>query len=359
MFRTGYILGRRGDLFWFLGLPFIGVAVALASREWLPAVALASANLWITVPHHFATWIRTYGLSDDFARFRDQLIVGPIVILLVALSAFAWAPLTVAMVVILWDHQHSVMQQHGFSRIYDFKASAGAPSTRNFDLALHWFLYVNLLLTAPLFVSLWLRWLYRWGFPISPATVQAVQIGSWIITAAFLVAYMVHVGWCLRRGYAVNPIKFLFIGASFFLWYFTAWQTASWLVHGIAHRIMHGLQYMVIVYGYGRRKLERTGQPLNLWSRVFSSGSVLAFASLALVYAVVFQLITRQPLDTFALGLVDLGGPAEVLQPSANSGGYRGYDLFAIALINTAGMTHYYFDSFIWRVRDRQTQEGL
>ena len=34
-FRTGYILGPRSDWFWFLGLPFIAVAVALGVREWL------------------------------------------------------------------------------------------------------------------------------------------------------------------------------------------------------------------------------------------------------------------------------------------------------------------------------------
>jgi hypothetical protein len=361
MFRTGYILGGRADLFWFLGLPFIGIALALVSQQWLPAVALASANLWITVPHHFATWMRTYGLSDDFARFRDQLIVGPILLLLMALAGLAWAPLTVAMVVILWDHQHSIMQQHGFARIYDFKAGTGAPSTRQFDLGLNCMLYINLLLTAPLFATLWIRWIYRWGFQVSPATVHAVQTASWVVTAVFLVIYTAHVSWCVWHGHPVNPIKYLFIGASFFLWYFTAWQSASWLVHGIAHRVMHGLQYIVIVYWYARRKLERTAQPDHWWARVFRPGHVAAFAGLCILYAGAFQLITRQPLDAFGLGIVNFVDGSQGI-PEHGLGGidYRGgYDLFATALISTAGLTHYYFDSFIWKVRDRQTQEGL
>ena len=37
----------------------------------------------------------------------------------------------------------------------------------------------------------------------------------------------------------------------------------------------------------------------------------------------------------------------------------KGYDLFAFSLIQAAALVHYYFDSFIWKVRDEQTQSGL
>ena len=78
--RVGYIRSFRADLVWFLGLPYIAIAVALTSQQLLPFVALASFNLWITVPHHFATWYRTYGHSEDWQRFRVRLIAGPMVI---------------------------------------------------------------------------------------------------------------------------------------------------------------------------------------------------------------------------------------------------------------------------------------
>ena len=55
---------------------------------------------------------------------------------------------------ILWDKQHVLMQQHGFARIYDFKAQAGAPSTSRFDLLLNWTLFLNLFLTSPLFTPI-------------------------------------------------------------------------------------------------------------------------------------------------------------------------------------------------------------
>ena len=36
-----------------------------------------------------------------------------------------------------------------------------------------------------------------------------------------------------------------------------------------------------------------------------------------------------------------------------------GYDLFAASVIQAAPMTHYYFDSFIWKVSDSKVQQGL
>ena len=80
MFQIGYILSRRGDLVWFIGLPFCAVLFALGSQLWLPAVALSSVALWVTFPHHFATWVRTYGFSEDRKRWTDRLIIGPLII---------------------------------------------------------------------------------------------------------------------------------------------------------------------------------------------------------------------------------------------------------------------------------------
>ena len=64
MFKTGYILNPKHDLVWFLGLPFFAVAMALGFQAWLPYVAVASINLWITIPHHYAGWVRSYGMPD-------------------------------------------------------------------------------------------------------------------------------------------------------------------------------------------------------------------------------------------------------------------------------------------------------
>lgn len=364
MLQTGYILNRRSDAAWFLGLPFLAIAFALICQQWLPAVALVSVSLWITIPHHFATWVRTYGVAEDWARWKDRLILGPLSICLIAAVGLVYAPLTVAVIAVLWDHQHSVMQQHGLARIYDFKSGAGSPATRHFDMALNWVLYINLFLTAPLFAQVWLNWLYRWQLPLSPSTVEFVQHVSMTCTAAYLCIYAAHVIWCLRTGRTINPIKHLFIFSSFFLWYFTAWHTDSILVAGIAHRLMHGLQYIVIAYWYTRRKVDASAtddRKPGMIARLVRTGNLRYFVLGCAVYAVVYQLIIGSPLSQFGFGVLGADGATTSISDMAFKGfdAQMRYDLWANTIITTTGMAHYYFDSFIWKVSDRRTQGGL
>ena len=359
MFQTGYILDRRQDLVWFLGLPFLAIAVALASQQWLPAVALAGFNLWITIPHHYASWLRTYGLAEDRSRFRDRLILGPAILFLLALAGLTWVPITAALLIILWDHQHSLMQQHGFARIYDFRAKTGAPSTGRFDLVLAWILFGNMLLTSPLFVPYLLRELYRMHLPVSLHVMQSVQMVSWAVTGLWLLVYVGHVVRSARNGYPCNPIKYLFIGSSYFLWYFCAWHTSNLLVFGIAHRIMHGVQYNVMVYWYIRRKT--ADEPQGISARLVRPGSVGLFIGVGVIYAAAFQFCTGGPLAAFGFGVVPFAGHYGEIPALGLQGMTKGesYALFSMVLIDVFAMTHYYFDSFIWKVSDRRTQKGL
>ena len=351
MFQSGYILSRRDDLIWFIGLPFLAIGAALAMQHWLPAIAMASITLLITAPHHFVTWLRTYGIAEDRRRWKIRLIAGPAVLIALVAAGATWAPLTLALMAILWDHQHSVMQQYGFARIYDFKARTGGPLSNRFDLWLGWILYLNLLITAPLFTRFWVSELVRWNLTPSVELVQTIQLSSWLVAALFLAVYTGQTLRDLRAGYCVNPVKLLFISASYFLWYFTSWQTDSILVFGIAHRIMHGLQYIVIVYWYIRRKsLIDEEHRLTQAEQLVSPGRILRFVVACLIYAVAFQLLLGQPLERFGFGLVNFAGRIDL---------DNAYHVYAESVFSVVALTHYYFDSFIWKVREQSTQSGL
>ena len=153
-----YILDERADWVWFLGLPFAAVALALAGGIFLSDVTAqvgVAMALWITIPHYAATFLRTYGFSDEYRRWEKRVLVFPFAIFAVMYLGMGLWPIALIGLVQLWDHQHSLMQQYGFSRIYDLKAGTGAPSTRRFDFYLNWVLFVNLLLTAPLWTGIW------------------------------------------------------------------------------------------------------------------------------------------------------------------------------------------------------------
>ena len=340
--QTGYIVDRRQDYIWFIGLPFVAVAFALVSGHYLPGAALAAIALWVTIPHHFVTWLRVYGSPAEFARFRDRFVLGPLVLVGIVYALIQYAPLTLVLIVTLWDHQHSLMQQYGFSRVYDFKARAGAPSTAKFDLAFNWIFFVNMLVVSPLFSVIWVRMLHEWRVPVEAATVEAVHWVSWTVAIVYGLVYLGHVAWCARRGYALTPLKYAFMFSSYFLWYFTSFSTAYLLVFAVAHRIMHGIQYIVMVYYYNRHKVERTGGDSALLRHV--AGNLKAFLLICAAYAMVFHALTEGLVRDFGFGLVGFN---------------TNFDLFSYSLLSSFALIHYYYDAFIWKVRKKEVQEGL
>ena len=336
-FQRGYIVGPRSDLCWFLFLPFVAVAAALLAQQHLPVLGLVLVIFAVTVPHHGVTWLRVYGSPAEFGRWRGRLIAGPLLFIPAAFLLLKFAPISLILLVALWDHQHSIMQQYGFGRIYDFKAATGSPATRRFDLYLHWTLFVNLLLVSPVFTIYWVRMLHMWHLPVSSGAIETVHLVSWSVTGLYGLVYLGHLLWCVRRGTALNPSKYLFLVASYFLWYFTAFATTSLLVWSIAHRSMHGGQYLVMVFCYNRNNVARSGGDSALLRYLGALGPlhVAAFLLFGVGYALVFWQLSS------------------VRSLSAD------FDLLSASLISSFALLHYYFDSFIWKVRTPRLQRNL
>ncbi|MCH2464804.1 MAG: hypothetical protein MK237_02745 [Gemmatimonadetes bacterium] len=339
-------MSRRADLVWFLGLPFVAVLVALGFQRWLPYVAVASINLWITIPHHYAGWVRSYGMPQVWERFRERMIVGPFLILALTGAGLIWAPITLLLLVTAWDHQHSVMQQHGLSRVYDFKAGAGLPSTGRFDITLHFVLYGFMFVHAPMFRFLWIREMHRMDIPVSVEFVEGLLAASWIVLIVYLVIYAWHIRQTVSSGQPINPIKYAFIGASYFLWYFVAWNTNSILLYAVAHRIMHGVQYIVMVYSFMRRTADRPAATPGFWSLVVGQGKLRWFLVGGVAYAVLFQLLINYPLDEFGFGVVNFAPYPAIPQFNLPALDYEAsYGLFSQMMVYAYGMMHYYLDS--------------
>ena len=361
IFRTDYILTPTGDMIWFLGLPILALTFALISQAWFSTIVIASTALAFDIPHHGATFIRTFGLVDDRRRFWQQMVVGLFAVAGMVYVGLRWAPLTLVFVSTLWNHQHQLMQLHGFSRIYDFKARTGGPKTPEWDLALACVLYGNLFLTAPLFARFWIRELHRFGFPITSDGVSIIQTISVSLAVVFLIAYGLHVAGTLRDGFKINPLKYAFIGINYLVLYLVANSTASILVYSVANVIMHGSQYIVIVYYYVRRKAEQSGRSAGPGTWLAAPGHIPAFLFVLLLYAITYQLLKGAPLDEFGFGLINVKAiyPAIPVAGIGAMSAQTGQELMLLVIAGIPGKLHLYYDSFIWKVRDSQIQSGL
>jgi hypothetical protein len=344
VFRTAYIVDRNQDYLWFIALPFAAVAFAVMAQHYLPGGALAAVTFWITAPHFFLTGVRLYASPLEFQQWRERLILSPILLIVLAFVLIKYAPLTLVLLVTLWDYQHSFMQQHGFARIYDYKARAGTTSTKSFDLAFNWVFFVNMLLVSPLFTTVWVRTLHEWRIPIGTETVALVQGLSWAVTALYGLVYIGHVIWCVRRGYPLNPLKYLFLFASYFLWYYISFTTSYLMVYMLAHRIMHGMQYNVIIYFFNRTRVERLGEDGDsAFLRYLAEVKNLkVFLLVCVVCTLVWIALTEGHMAPLGFGLA-----------SAD------LDLLSYSLVSSFAMIHYWYDAFIWKVRRNETQQGL
>ena len=118
---------------------------------------------------------------------------------------------------------------------------------------------------------------------------------------------------------------------------------------------MHGLQYIVMVRGYmGRADREpgRLGAPAH---RLFAAGHTHWFLATAALYAVAYQLLVGASLLDFGFGF--LGGVGTEAAATAEIPLMTQVRVVLVA--ESAQLLHFYFDSFVWKVRDQRTQSAL
>jgi hypothetical protein len=164
----------------------------------------------------------------------------------------------------------------------------------------------------------------------------------------------------LASGGHVNPIKYVFIAASYFLWYFVAWNTNSIILYAVAHRIMHGVQYMVMVYAFMGRSSAQRPDAVGLWRRMVGRGRFRWFLLGGVAYVALFQLLINRPFDELGFGVVNFAPYPAIQQFNLPALDYAGaYELWSQMVVYLAGVMHYYVDSFIWKVRDPKVQEAL
>ncbi|MFT5443011.1 MAG: hypothetical protein ACI8W3_002056 [Myxococcota bacterium] len=336
-FQRGYIISPQSDFLWFFILPLIAVAAATLSHLTLPGVGLLIASVGVTVPHHFVTWMRVYGSPVEFSRWRTRLVLIPVVFIPAVFLMSKQIPLGLILLIYLWDNQHSIMQQYGFGRIYDFKAGTGGENTARFDYYLHWALFLNMLLVSPVFTNYWVQMLQSFNIDVTTALVSSVHTVSWAATGLYAGAYVLHLVGCRERGEAFNLAKYRFLFVSYAVWYGLAFATSSLLVWSIGHRIMHGGQYIVMVYFYNRNNVERSGGDSRFLRYLGQPGAlhIAVFLAVCAGYTLFFWQLSLQ--RNFS----------------------QEFDLLAVSLMSSFGLIHYYFDSFIWKVRKIETQKNL
>ena len=332
-----WILSPFRDSVLFIGAPLVCIAVLLPLRFFLDSRELAVLLLtFFTFGHHLPGFIRAYGDRELFLRFRHRFLLAPPAIFLMVLWFDLQSLHGLLIFISAWDIWHVMMQHYGFMRIYDAKEGEIRPLTARLDwlVSISW--YLTLIAISPHYLHNLLSRAYLTGLPIFPPGVLATVKGAMVVSSFILSAvYVAHHVRLWKRGEAVSWRKLLLLGVFLAATYYLYVALTDFLVGFTVWSAFHCLQYYGIVWAFNRNRVDRRS-PVTAFVRFLFRPQV----GLALLYA---GLILAYGGFNYMVGFVSNEMIHRVL----------------VALIATSNALHYYFDGFIWKVREPQTREYL
>ena len=333
-----WILGRELDLLLIVLTPLVVLPIAwlVQSRYSVFQIGLYVAAFG-ALGHHLPGMMRAYGDRALFARFRARFIVAPLFLVGVSMFCVHHDRAALTVILLLWGFWHGLMQVYGFLRIYDAKVGSTQPLTANLDFAMVFAWFGLALLLSGGRVAGIVRTFYASGGPLIPIDAIEATRALWITgTAVVTGAYLWNMAREWRGGRPPSPVKLATLTTSVgFYWY--AMVAIHDPILGVAlFEVFHDVQYLAIVWAYNGRLVQR-GATLGRFTRFLFRSRwplVALYVSLVLGYG--------------ALGLA----VPELIERKVVPPSLQG-------LVIASAFLHFYFDGFIWKVRQQSTRAGL
>ncbi len=332
-----WILDRWRDLVLFVGTPLLLIPIFTAAQaRWSAQDIFLFVGAFGAMGHHLPGMIRAYGDRALFTRFKTRFIVAPVLLLAVCVWSSLYNVQAIQLVALAWGIWHGMMQTYGFCRIYDAKASAKAAARARIDLALCFAWFLGAVLLSPMRFRGSLALYYESGGPVVPAgLIQGLRMVAWaslgLVTAIFL--WRQWSDW--RAGRGASPVKLVLLVSSIAFWWYCNNGVQNILVGIALFEVFHDVQYLAIVWIYNRTRVERDESIRGFMRFVFRRSGSLIGVYVGLVFAY------------GAIALTTSGVSAE------------GIRHLLIGVVTASALLHFYYDGFIWKVRETQTRAML
>jgi Tfp pilus assembly protein PilF len=240
------------------------------------------------------------------------------------------------LVVFFWGVWHGLMQTYGFCRIYDAKTGTFDALTRRLDFAMCVIWFTTAVALSPYRLSDTLDTYYMCGGPfISPLVVQLGQGLILLAAVAVSVLFVVHFCRLWIIGNRPNPVKVALLITSIAFWWYCNNLVANILVGIALFEVFHDVQYLSLVWIYNRNRVEKDSNIGGFMRFVFRrSGSLMGlYVGLVLAYGSVSYINAHIGMDTVKRILT--------------------------GVVTASTLLHFYYDGFIWKVRERSTRQSL
>src|SRR5437867_1515872 len=332
-----WILDSWRDLILYVGTPLLLVPVfALAQARWSPQDIYLFVAAFGAMGHHLPGMIRAYGDRALFARFKWRFIFAPLFLLAVCVAFFWWDLKGILLVVFFWGVWHGLMQTYGFCRIYDAKTGTFDSLTRRLDFAMCGIWFATAVALSPYRLSDTLDTYYMCGGPFIPASV--IHHGQqFILFAAITVSglFLLHFGRMWIIGKRPNPVKLALLVTSIAFWWYCNNLVANILVGIALFEVFHDVQYLSLVWIYNRNRVEKDSNIGGFMRFVFRrSGSLIGlYVGLVFAYGSLSYFNAHLGIETVKRVLT--------------------------GVVTASTLLHFYYDGFIWKVRERSTRQSL
>src|SRR5436309_3622680 len=332
-----WILDSWRDLILYVCTPLLLVPIFIGAQGlWAAEDIYLFVAAFGAMGHHLPGMIRAYGDRALFQRFRYRFIFAPIFLVVVCAAFSLWDLKGIVLVAFLWGVWHGMMQTYGFCRIYDAKVGSFAELTRRLDFALCGIWFATAVLLSPQRMTDTLETYYSAGGPfIQPALLRAAQQGLLAVAIAVAGLFLANYVWSWVRGQRPSPVKLVLLITSISFWWYCNNIVASVLVGVALFEVFHDVQYLSLLWIYNRKRVESDSAMCGFMRFVFRrSGSLIG------LYIGLF----------FAYGRLSL------------SKSYVGIDAvknILTGVVTASALLHFYYDGFIWKVREKSTRQSL
>ena len=335
--RNYWILNSWRDLILYVGTPLLLLpAFALAQARWSAQDIYLFVAAFGAMGHHLPGMIRAYGDRALFHRFRWRFIIAPIFLLVTCVAFYWWDLKGIVLVVFFWGVWHGMMQTYGFCRIYDAKTGSFAALSRRLDFALcaTWFATAVILSSQRMTDTLGV--FYASGGPfISPWILQALQQGMLVIAVAVSILFLGNFIWGWNHGKRANPVKLALLATSISFWWYCNNGVSNLLVGIALFEVFHDVQYLSLVWIYNRNRVEKDSSIGGFMRFVFRRSGSLIGLYLGLIFAYGSLAYFNSQLQIETIKRVLTG------------------------VVSASALLHFYYDGFIWKVRESSTRQSL
>ena len=332
-----WILDPWRDFVLIVGAPFIILpALWLAQIRFRPEQIYLFVASFGAVGHHLPGMMRAYGDRILFERFKYRFVLTPLLVGGTCL-VFAVRQLNaMVLVAYVWGVWHGLMQTYGFLRIYDSKLGSTSRLTTRLDnvMCLTWF--GAAVLVSPTRMAKILTDYYRSGGAIIPPAIVAGLTNVWLAaTGVATIGFVANLVYARFRGNRQSPAKLILMATSIAFWWYSNVAVSNMLVGIALFEIFHDVQYLTIVWIFNLNRVDRNPTVGRFTRFLFRRSWGLAGLYVGLVGAY------------GSLNLVPAWLSSQTVSRSL------------MGLLTASALLHFYYDGFIWKVREPSTRESL